>query len=126
MQNLVPNETIICDDRDPPWMNKEIKQLNRKTNFKNDSFEVIKLYINQFESLQDELGFLIEKSKNKYYSKLSQKLSNKATSSKAYWSRLKIFLNDKTIPCIPPVFHDNKFVIDFREKAELFNTLFAE
>ena len=24
MQNFVPNETIICDDRDPPWMNKEI------------------------------------------------------------------------------------------------------
>ena len=37
---------------------------------------------------------------------------------------LKTFLNDKIIPCIPPIFHDNKFVIDF--KAELFNTLFAE
>ena len=23
MQNFVPNETIICDDRNPPWMNKE-------------------------------------------------------------------------------------------------------
>ena len=74
--------------------------------------------------LQDELG--IEKSKNNYYSKLSQKLSNKATSSKAYWSILKTFLNDKKIPCIPPVFHNNKFVIDFKEKAELFNTFFAE
>ena len=57
---------------------------------------------------------------------MSQKLSNKATSSKAYWSILKTFLNDKKVPCIPPVFHDNKFVIDFREKAELFNTFFAE
>ena len=27
---------------------------------------------------------------------------------------------------IPPVFHNNKFVIDFKEKAELFNTFFAE
>ena len=27
MQNFIPNETIICDDRDPPWINKEIKQL---------------------------------------------------------------------------------------------------
>ena len=57
---------------------------------------------------------------------MSQKLSNKATSSKAYWSILKTFLNDKKILCIPPVFRDNKFVIDFREKAELFNTFFAE
>ena len=53
-------------------------------------------------------------------------MSNKATSSKAYWSILKTFLNDKKILCIPPVFRDNKFVIDFREKAELFNTFFAE
>ena len=65
--------------------------------------------------LQDELGFLIEKSKNDYYSKLNL-ISNKATSSKAYWSILKTFLNDKKILCIPSVFHDNKFAIDFREK----------
>ena len=64
--------------------------------------------------------------KNNCYSKLSQKLSNKATSSKAYWPILKTFLNDKNIPCISPIFHDNNFVIDFREKAELFNTFFAE
>ena len=39
---------------------------------------------------------------------------------------MKTFLNHKKIPCIPPVFHDNKFVIDFREKPELFNTFFSE
>ena len=39
---------------------------------------------------------------------------------------MKTFLNDIRIPCIRPVFHDNKFAIDFREKAELFNTFFAE
>ena len=54
------------------------------------------------------------------------KLSNKATSSKTYWSILKTFLNSKKIPCIPPIFHDNKFVIHFREKAELYNKYFAE
>ena len=31
----------------------------------------------------------------------------------------------KQVPCIPPVFHDNRFITDFREKAELFNTFFA-
>ena len=25
--NVVPNEIIICDDRDPPWMNRHIKNL---------------------------------------------------------------------------------------------------
>ena len=66
------------------------------------------------------------KIKNNYHSKLSQKLSKKATSSKTYWSILKTFLNNKKIPCIPPLFHDNKCVIVFREKADFFNTFFAE
>ena len=39
---------------------------------------------------------------------------------------MKTFLNNKKVPCILPLFHDNKFVIDFREKAELFNSFFAE
>ena len=44
IQNFIPNEIIICDDRDPLWINQEIKQLNRKTNFTNDLLEVINLY----------------------------------------------------------------------------------
>ena len=65
-----------------PWMNKEMKHLTeRKKQFCKRFIRSNKtlFYINQFKALQDELGFLIEKSKNNYYSKLSQKLSNKAT-----------------------------------------------
>ena len=32
MQDFVPNKTIICDDRDPALMNKEIKQLIEQKN----------------------------------------------------------------------------------------------
>ena len=31
----------------------------------------------------------------------------------------------RKVPSIPPIFHDNKFITDFREKAELFNSFFA-
>ena len=27
IQNFIPHETITCDDRHPPWVNKEIKTL---------------------------------------------------------------------------------------------------
>ena len=43
-------------------------------------------------------------------------------SAKTYWSILKRLLNDKKIPCIPPLFHDNKFITDFKEKAEFSNS----
>ena len=38
---------------------------------------------------------------------------DRTTSAKTYWSILKRFLNDKKIPCIPPLFHDNKFITYF-------------
>ena len=39
---------------------------------------------------------------------------------------MKTFLNDQKIPCIPAVFHDNKFAMNFKGKGKLFNTFFAE
>ena len=54
------------------------------------------------------------------------KLSNPETSSKAYWSILKSFVNDKKIPIIFPLYHNGNFITDFRQKAELFNFFFAE
>ena len=74
----------------------------------------------QFKVLQDEPGFLIKNSKNNYYSKLSQKLPDKSTGSKTYWSILKTLLGNINIPCIPLVLHDNILVIDFRGKDIFF------
>ena len=70
MSNFVPNEIIICDDRDPPWMNRHIKNLILyKANFyktfargKNSMFHLL-----TFHDLQNHL----------------------------YWSLLKALLNDK-------------------------------
>ena len=67
VQNFVSDETIICDDRDPPWINKEIKKLiEQKKQFYKQFIRSDKtlLYINQFKALYDKLGFLIEKSKS--------------------------------------------------------------
>ena len=43
--NYIPHETIICDDRDPPWINKDIKQLILDKN------HVYKSYIGNDKSL---------------------------------------------------------------------------
>ena len=32
IQNFVPHETIVWDERDPPWINKEIKKLMNEKN----------------------------------------------------------------------------------------------
>ena len=75
-----------------------------------------------FQFLQSRLNSLIEKSKHKYYARLSKKLLDPATSLKSYWSILKTFLNNKSIACIPPLLHENKSIIGFTRKAEILNT----
>ena len=81
--------------------------------------------LERFKALQYQLHISIEESKEKYYTKLSSRLANPLTSPKTYWYILKIFLNNKKIPFITPLFHENKFVTDFKEKAELFNHFFV-
>ena len=34
--------------------------------------------------------------------------------------------NDKKVPCMPPIFHDKKFVTNFSKKANLFNSFFPK
>ena len=71
------------------------------------------------------MSSLIETSKQEYPSKIAKQLSDSSISSKTYWSILKRFLNGENVPCIPPIFHENKFITHFREKGELFNSLVA-
>ena len=101
------NQTIInipCNfiphDRGAPWMNKEIKKLiHEKKNifncFRRNNND--KQLLNRLKDIQAQLNFLIEKSKGKYYSRLTSKLSDIGKSSKAYWSILKSFLIGKKI-----------------------------
>ena len=43
------------------------------------------------------------------------------TSPKSYSSILKTFLNNRKITRIPQLLQDDKFITNFKEKAEIFN-----
>ena len=58
--------------------------------------------------------------------KSQKNLSDPSTSSKCYWTLLKTLLHNRKISCIPPLFHYNKSVTDFKEKSEIFNSFFAK
>ena len=84
-----------------------------------------KQLLDRLNDLQVQLNFLIEKSKEKYYSRLISKLSDIGKSSKVYCSILKSFLIGKKVSCILPLFENNEYITDFKKKAELFNSFFA-
>ena len=128
LRHFIPHETVTCDDRDPPWITSkkgliQKKNFAKKCYFKNN--EDIQLF-RRFQNMQKLLTATIAKSKEQYYTRISTKLMDPTASMKAYWSILKTILNNKKIPCIPPIYHNNNYITDFKEKAQIFNNFFTK
>ena len=108
MSNFVPNELITCDDRDPPWMNRYIKNLIVVINDFHKKFVLPSNNTGNllmFKNLQNQLIQSIHTAKQKYFNKISKKLCDPLTSIKCYWSLLKAILNGKKVPCIHSTCH---------------------
>ena len=119
LSNYIPHKTITCDDRDPSWITNKFKQLIQEINStygSNILCDKNPQILKKVKYLQKKLKLLTESNKEKYYLRISKKLMESMTSAKNYWLILKSFLNKK-IPCIPPLFHQNKYVADFKKKA---------
>ena len=107
-------------------MNKQIKKLihENKNIFncfrRNNNYKQL---LDRLKDHQNQLNFLIEKSKGKYYSRITSKLSDIGKSSKTYWSILKSFPIGKKIPCIPLLFENNEYIADFKKLTVNFHQL---
>ena len=125
--NFISHESIMCDDRDPPWFNNKIKHLIQE---KNNAYQLYRnnkanaCFRNRVNFVQDSLKNLIEMLKQKYYSRIANKLTGTRKSPKSLLVFVKTVFNNKKFPIIPLFFHEN--IIDFKEKAELFSAFFAK
>ena len=117
MSNLIPNEIIVFDDREPPWLRKMwfIKKLIHHGD------NHIKLYLRYFQDLSNTKT---EEAKREYFENISHKLLNKYLDPEKYWFLLKIISKDKKIPCIPPFYHN--FVSEIKKECGLFNSYLEE
>ena len=94
---FIPHETVTCDDKDPPWINNNIKQLIQE---KNDTYRSHILndknpqIFHKVKYIQKQLKHLIEHCQGKYYLRISKKLMDPMTSLKSHWSILKTLLNN--------------------------------
>ena len=82
--------------------------------------------LRRFQWIQNLLTPAIEKSKEQFYSRISTKLMDPTINLREYWSIMKRFLNNKKAPCIPPIYHNNNYITDFKENAHIFNNFFAK
>ena len=75
---------------------------------KNKDFTNNDSNLERFRSLQNNLTNTTETTKQQYFARIAKKQ-----------------LTGKKVPCISPIFHENRFITDFRENVELFNSFFA-
>lgn len=119
---LVLGETVTFDDRDTPWITSCIKKMINEKHLAFKRFMNKKGFVNnnsnlqKFSFLQNKFSSLIENSNQEYFSKTAKKVSDHSTSSKTHWFILKCFWTAKKIPFIRPIFYENEFMTDFREK----------
>ena len=109
--NFILHISVVCDGKDPPWFNKKIRALIQEKNVAFKNYIAWKCCL---KYLRTSLNASIEVAKEKYYHDTVNKLMN--TQKNYYWSLLKISLNNKKILIIPPLFYENRFITDFKEK----------
>ena len=128
-RNYVPNKYITIDDKNSVWMNENIKTKIKEKNTLYQKYNENGRFESDFillEKLITELNDLIFSTKTLYYENLAKKVNNLLLQTKAYWSILKTFYNDKKILVIPPLLVDDKFANDIKTKGDMFNNFFAE
>lgn len=81
-------------------------------------------YIYKYKVLQEKLEKLIESSKKSYCKTVSQKLYSISASKKCYWYLPEWMLHEKKITIIPPLYHNNNFISNFKEKSQILNEHF--
>ena len=112
--NFIPNKIILHDDKDPPWMNDEIKKLiNRKNWLFQCQRKSGNLDYASLNSITQDISNAVNSSKLKYSERLALKLNDPKTASKTYWKILKTFVNRTKIPLIPSLLVGNQLVTDF-------------
>ena len=124
--NFIPNKIILCDDKDLPWMNDEIKNLIKRMSKIHCQRKSRHLDYASLNSITQDLSNAVNSSKLKYHERLALNLNDPKTAPKTYWKLLKTFVNGTKIPLIPPLLVGNQLVTDFLVKANLFNDYFSQ
>ena len=128
MTNFIPNKTIQVVPSDPPWIDQSLKSMLNKQNrmyknYKKHGFKPCdKLVVDKF---REDCESRIQIAKSNYLNKLGNRLIDPNTSQKSYWKIINRVMNKCKAPKIPPLLVNNKYIINCKEKADMFATYFS-
>ena len=101
--NFIQDKNTICNGKDSPWFNNQIKTvIEKKNNLFKSYMANGRLAVDRvrLQKAGAELINIIKPSKENFYNNLAKKLNDPSTSSKTYWSIIKTFINGKKNPII--------------------------
>ena len=125
--NFIPNKVKIIKPSEAPWITKHVKNFLRKKNHAYKTFvrrDRPGDKLAEIQNMISKCSEMIEDAKRQYFLKAGKTLANPATGRKTYWSLINTVLNKAKIPIIPPLLENGIFVMDFTEKAQIFNDYF--
>ena len=127
-EECIPTKNVTIRPHDLPWMNNNIKKLMRKRNrlYKKYKKNKTSTLFENFKQLRNEVTSNLRKAKHEYVKSLANKLKTSNLSSQDYWKTLKSFIRPSHISTIPPLYHEDVYIEDTNEKANLLNSYFAE
>ena len=128
MNKFIPNKIKKINYKDAPWVTPAVKTALRRNK------RVFKKWIERgrildekerVNKIQYETNKIIINAKNKYTSDLAKKNCDSNTGSKCFWTAFNTLVNKKKITNIPPILEKEKYISNFKDKAEIFNNYFA-
>ena len=127
-EECIPTKNVTIRPRDLPWINNNIRKLMRKRNrlYKKYKKNKTNTLFDNFKQLRNEVTSNLRKAKQEYVKSLANKLKMPNLSTQDYWKTLKSFIKPSQTSSIPPLYHENVYVADTNEKANLLNIFFAE
>ena len=75
----------------------------------------------RLNALRNVCNEAIDAAKSNYFRNLGTKLHNPEICQKSYWKIINKVMNKSAAPKIPPLLHNNTFILNCREKARIFN-----
>ena len=127
-EQSIPNRVVTIRPNDYPWIISYIKtQIRRRRRKYNKFMKTKSLHIwNQFKTLRNGVIELIRRSKQDYFDKLENTLTDASPNSKVFWKMSKQLLTlQKTSQSIPTLTLNNEYAETDLQKADMLNKYFA-
>ena len=127
-EECIPTKNVTIRPCDLPWLNNNIRKLMRQRNrlYKRYKKQKTSALFDEFKQLRNKVTSNLRKAKQEYIRSLANKLKTSNLSLQDYWRTQKSFIQPSQTSTIPPLFHENAYISDTNEKANLINNFFAE